>query len=167
VRSNHEENLPAKQKKKEKDSWLPGQNEDPGRPESHQEQTDERQKKNCCLMRESLPPQERIRKKKDFLIIYKKGSRYKSKYFNLIYLSNTLAYSRVGVVASKKIGNAVTRNKVKRWIRELFRRNKNLLEFPMDLLIVATSEMREASWAELKEDYLFAVKKIFEKRKGR
>jgi len=118
-------------------------------------------------MRESLPPQERIRKKKDFLIIYKKGSRYKSKYFNLIYLSNTLAYSRVGVVASKKIGNAVTRNKVKRWIRELFRRNKNLLEFPMDLLIVATSEMREASWAELKEDYLFAVKKIFEKRKGR
>jgi ribonuclease P protein component len=118
-------------------------------------------------MRESLAPRERIRKKKDFLIIYKKGNRYRSKYFNLIYLSNTLTCSRVGVVASKKVGSAVTRSKVKRWMRELFRRNKNLLESPMDLLIVAMPEIRQATWPELKEDYLWAVRKIFEKRRER
>ncbi len=118
-------------------------------------------------MRESLAPQERIRKKKDFLILYRKGNRYKTKYFNLIYLSNALTYSRMGVVASKKIGNAATRNKVKRWMRELFRRNKDLLGFPMDLLIVVTAEMRQAAWAELKEHYLLAINKIFEKRRGR
>jgi ribonuclease P protein component len=118
-------------------------------------------------MKESLAPQERIRKKKDFLILYKKGSRYKSKYFNLIYLSNALGYSRVGVVASRKIGNAVVRNKVKRWMRELFRRNKTLLEFPVDLLIVAAGEIREADWPELKEQYLLAINRIFEKRRER
>jgi ribonuclease P protein component len=113
-------------------------------------------------MRESLAPQERIRKKKDFLILYKKGNRYKSKYFNLICLSNALGYSRVGVVASRKTGNAVIRNKVRRWMRELFRRNKTWLEFPVDLLIVATADMKQATWPELKEHYLLAIKRIFE-----
>ena len=116
-------------------------------------------------MRESLAPRERIRKKKDFLVIYKKGYRYRSKYFNLICLSNTVGFSRVGVVASKKVGNAVIRSKVKRWMRELFRRNKNLLAFPLDLLIVATPEMREATWAESQEHYFLATKKLFEKKR--
>lgn len=118
-------------------------------------------------MAESLAPRERIRKKKEFLVLYKKGYRYKSKYFSLIGLSNALTYSRVGVVASRKVGNAVTRNRAKRWMRELFRRNKDLLEPPVDLLIVATAAMKEATWAELKENYLQAVGRIFEKKKAR
>jgi len=116
-------------------------------------------------MRESLAPRERIRKKKDFLIIYKKGKRYRNKYFNLIYLSNTLTFSRVGVVASSKVGNAVIRSKVKRWMRELFRRNKNLLEFSLDLLIVATPEMGQATWTELEAHYLSAARKVFAKKR--
>jgi ribonuclease P protein component len=118
-------------------------------------------------MAESLAPRERIRKKKEFLVLYKKGYRYKSKYFNLIGLSNALTYSRVGVVASRKVGNAVARNRAKRWMRELFRRHKDLLEYPIDLLIVATAAMREATWAELKENYAQGVCKIFEKKRGR
>lgn len=118
-------------------------------------------------MAESLAPRERIRKKKDFLVLYKKGYRYKSKYFNLIGFSNDLTCSRVGVVASKKVGNAVARNKAKRWMRELFRRNKGLLEYPVDLLIVASPAMPEATWAELEEQYFQAVRKVFEKRRVR
>lgn len=118
-------------------------------------------------MAESLAPRERIRKKKDFLVLYKKGYRYKSRHFNLIGLSNALPYSRVGVVASRKVGNAVARNKAKRWMRELFRRNKGLLTYPVDLLIVASAAMREATWTELEEQYLQAVAKIFEKKRSR
>lgn len=116
-------------------------------------------------MRENLNPRERIRKKKDFLILYKKGNRYRGKYFTLIHLPSDSAFSRVGVVASRKVGSAVARNKVKRWMRELFRRNKGLLASPVDFLIVATAAMKEASWRELKEDYLFALKRVFEKKK--
>jgi ribonuclease P protein component len=118
-------------------------------------------------MAESLAPRERIRKKKDFLVLYRKGYRYKSKYFNLIGLSNDLAFSRVGVVASRKVGNAIVRNRAKRWMRELFRRNKDLLECPIDLLIVASAAMKEATWTELKEQYFQAVRKVLEKKRVR
>jgi ribonuclease P protein component len=111
-------------------------------------------------MTQSLAPHERIRKKKDFLILYKKGSRYKSKYFSLIYSFNALPYSRVGVVASRKVGEAVVRNKVKRRMRELFRRNKDLLGTPVDLLIVAGPEMPRAEWTQLKEEYLRGMREI-------
>ncbi|MBM3284461.1 MAG: ribonuclease P protein component [Candidatus Aminicenantes bacterium] len=117
-------------------------------------------------MIESLSPRERIRKKKDFLFLYRKGNRYKGKYFNLIYLPNNLNFSRVGVVASRKIGNAVTRNKVKRWMRELFRRNKSLLGFPVDMLIVARPEIKEAAWIALKDHYLAAINQMFKKKRG-
>jgi ribonuclease P protein component len=117
-------------------------------------------------MSERLLPRERIRKKKDFLILYRKGNRYRAKYFSLIYLSNTLAYSRVGVVASRKVGNAVTRNKAKRWMRELYRRNKDLLTYPIDLIMVATAEMKAAAWAELSDHYRRAVRAIFGRKRG-
>lgn len=116
-------------------------------------------------MIESLSPRERIRKKKDFFHLYRKGSRFRGKYFHLIYLANDLTYSRVGVVASHKVGSAVARNKVKRWMRELFRRNKGRLGFSVDMLIVAKPEMKEARWADLNEQYLTALKQMF-KRKG-
>ncbi len=118
-------------------------------------------------MAESLAPRERIKKKKDFLVLYKKGCRYKSKYFSLIGLSNALTYSRVGVVASRKVGNAVARNRTKRLMRELFRRNKDLLVRPVDLLIVANAEMKGATWAELKESYIQGVGRILEKKRIR
>jgi len=111
-------------------------------------------------MNESLGTQERIRKQKDFLHLYKKGKRYKGNYFNLIYLSSNLSFSRMAVIVSKKVGNAVKRNKIKRWMRSLFRRNKMLFENPLDIIIIAKKEILEAPWLTLQEDYLAAIKSI-------
>jgi len=111
-------------------------------------------------MSERLTPRERIRKKKDFLDLYKKGSRYRDRYFNLVFLFNELSFSRVGVVVSRKVGNAVRRNKIKRWLRTLFRRNKEVFRNPLDILIIATPDMGEATWQELRTRYLAAAKKI-------
>jgi ribonuclease P protein component len=111
-------------------------------------------------MTEGLAARQRIRKKKDFLVLYKNGHRYKSRYFRLIYSISALPYSRVGVVASRKVGGAVVRNKAKRWMRELFRRNRDMLESPLDVLIVAMPEMARATWAELREEFLLAVREV-------
>lgn len=115
-------------------------------------------------MDESFGPPERIRKNKEFFHLYKKGKRYRGKYFNLVYLSSASSSSRMAVVVSKKVGNAVKRNKFKRWIRTLFRRNKNLLKDPLDIIIVVKKEIIEASWLRLQEDYLTAIQSISESR---
>jgi ribonuclease P protein component len=115
-------------------------------------------------MNESFGPQQRIRKKKDFLFLYKKGSRYRGKYFNLIYLSNDLSFSRMAVIASKKVGDAVRRNKIKRRMRFLFRKNKGLLKSPLDIIITTKKETLEASWAILQEEYSAAIESIFPKQ---
>jgi ribonuclease P protein component len=73
----------------------------------------------------------------------------------------------VGVVASRKVGNAVARNRAKRRMRELFRRNKDLLRSPLDLLLVASPAIREAVWADLEESYIQALGKISEKKRVR
>jgi ribonuclease P protein component len=114
-------------------------------------------------MDENFTPQQRIRKKKDFLHLYKKGKRYRGKYFILICLSNELTFSRVAVVASKKLGNAVQRNRTKRWLRTLFRRNKKLLEKPLDLIFIPRKEIYEAKWQDLVDDYRAALKLMFQK----
>ncbi len=111
-------------------------------------------------MNETFGPPERIRKNKEFFHLYKKGKRYRGKYFNLVYLSSASSSSRIAVVVSKKVGNAVKRNKIKRWIRTLFRRNKNLLKIPLDIIVIAKKEILEASWLKLQEDYSAAIKSI-------
>lgn len=113
-------------------------------------------------MNETLGPQERIRKRKDFLFLYRKGKRYRGKYFNLIYLSNDFSFSRMAVVVSKKVGNAVKRNKIKRQMRTLFRRNKSLLKTSLDIIIIAKKEILESSWLTLQGDYFSALESIIQ-----
>ena len=111
-------------------------------------------------MPETFGPLERIRKKKDFLHLYKKGKRYRGKYFNLVYLSNASDFSRMAVVVSKKVGNADKRNKNKRWMRTLYRRNKPLLSNSLDIIFIVKREILEASWTTLQEDYFAALKSM-------
>jgi len=118
-------------------------------------------------MTEGLAARQRIRKKKDFLALYKKGRRYKSRYFSLIFLRGALPYSRVGVVASRKVGGAIVRNKAKRWMRELFRRNRDLLDSPVDLLIVAMPDMAGAAWSEVREQYLAGLCEVGKRMRNR
>ena len=157
---NDETNIPAQQKKKKEKPRLPRPHENNRRPTHNQEQKTEGKKKTCRLMSETFTPQERIRKKKDFLSLYKKGNRYRGRYFNLIYLSNDLNFSRMAVVVSKKVGGAVERNTIKRRLRTLFRRNKHILIKPLDIILYVKTEIQGASWQSLEEEYLRSVTSI-------
>ncbi|MBN2246879.1 MAG: ribonuclease P protein component [Candidatus Aminicenantes bacterium] len=116
-------------------------------------------------MPETLRPRERIKKQKDFIALYKKGKRYKGKYFILIYCPNEFNFSRFAVVASKKTGDAIKRNRIKRRIRVLFRQNKHLLIISMDLIVIAKAEIYNSPWMELQEEYLKAIRIIIQKHR--
>ena len=115
-------------------------------------------------MDEGLSPQERIRKKSDFVVLYKKGSRLRGKYFDVVYCANQLPFSRMAVVVSKKVGNAVVRNRVKRWIRELFRRHKDLMQVPSDLILVIRKDILDLSREERAAEYYSALRRIARRR---
>ncbi|OGD16955.1 MAG: ribonuclease P protein component [Candidatus Aminicenantes bacterium RBG_16_63_14] len=115
-------------------------------------------------MNERLTPLERIRKKSDFASLYRDGGRFRGRHFTLVFLKNELGHSRLAVVASRKVGSAVVRNRVKRRFRELFRRNKELLREPLDIIVIARPESGEAAWTELREAYISSLTSIFRKR---
>jgi ribonuclease P protein component len=111
-------------------------------------------------MIERYGPCERIRKKSEFSELYKKGRCARGKYFNLIYLPNNLGHSRLAVVTSKKVGNAVHRNEIRRRARALFRRNKDLLIYPLDILLIAKKDIRLAGWRDMRDQYFSALQSI-------
>jgi len=163
----HEENISTEQQKAQENARVPSPHEDRRRPESPQEQKGQGQEKTVRLMDERLTPQERIRKKKEFLTLYRTGSRYRGRYFHLIYRANSFEFSRLAIVVGKKVGNAVTRNRIKRRIRALFRRNKPLFKMPMDIILIAKKEIRDLSVSDLAAEFFSALATIFRKQPAR
>lgn len=68
-----------------------------------------------------FPPTRRVRSRRDFLAIYADGRKYYTRHFLVFALSGGQPLQRVGVSVSRKVGNAVCRNRVKRILREFFR----------------------------------------------
>ena len=66
-----------------------------------------------------------LKKEKEFSKVYQKGQKKHTKYVIIIFLNNNLNEKRFGFVASKKTGNAVKRNRIKRLFREVVRLNYN------------------------------------------
>lgn len=66
----------------------------------------------------------RLCKKKDFQYVYKHGKSYVD-YYSILYVfkREDQQYSKIGIAAGKKLGNAVVRNKTKRLMREVYRHN--------------------------------------------
>jgi ribonuclease P protein component len=100
-----------------------------------------------------FPREERLRKRREFLRVYESGVKVKSKLFFVYVLENDLPYSRLGVTVSRKVGNTVIRNQVKRRFREVFRQNKQLVSPPSDLVINTSVVTAKASFARLEEEF--------------
>ncbi len=108
-------------------------------------------------------PQERIRRRAEFQQIYTQGARIHGRYSTIFVLANTLKIGRLGIAATKKLGGSVERNRAKRLIREVFRRNK--VASGLDVVVVPKRELLDASLTVLEADYLNALERRLRPRR--
>ena len=109
-------------------------------------------------------PAERIRRRAEFKQVYERGSRAHSRYCTLFILPNERVVGRLGIAATRKLGGAVQRNRAKRLIREVFRRNR--IAQGLDVVVVPKRELLDASLTVLEADYRSTFDR-FAHRRGR
>ena len=87
---------------------------------------------------ESFPRAARMRSRREFLSLGRAGERRRTSHFVLV-VARSSTPARLGITVSRKVGNAVTRNRLKRRIRESFRRHPMRHEMKGTLLVIAKS----------------------------
>lgn len=88
---------------------------------------------------ERFPKTARLRKRSQFLKLSRTGSKFQSAHFVVISKSNDANESRLGITVSGKVGNSVVRNRIKRQVREFFRRHRADLPKATDFSVIARS----------------------------
>lgn len=95
----------------------------------------------------TLPRTARLRERADYLGVSAGGRKAHTPHFVVLWLERrqtsgdperTLdSPTRLGITVTRKIGNAVRRNRIKRWVREAFRRHRDELPRGVDLVVIA------------------------------
>jgi len=98
--------------------------------------------------RRVYPKAVRIRRRREFLALQREGRRCHSTHFVVIQHPSSSVASRLGVTVSKRVGNAVVRNRVKRLVREVFRHRQAELRPPTDLVVIAKPGANTLTYAQ-------------------
>ncbi len=99
-----------------------------------------------------------ITSKKEYREVYDDNKRLVNNLFIFLIKKIPENFFHVGIVVSKKVGNAVVRNKVKRRLRAFLRENEQLHPTNMKLIIIAKTEVGNAKWKKFKEDLIETFK---------
>ncbi len=105
-----------------------------------------------------LAKENRLKKKKDFEDVFKKGKGFKEKFLFLKVRKNDLRTARFAFVVSKKVSNkAVVRNQIKRRLREVTRSKLSQIKPSQDVIVVALpgAEDMDFPQIEIVADKLF------------
>lgn len=101
----------------------------------------------------------RVKKNKEFQAIFKKGTSFANRQFVVYSLKRKdQTHFRIGLSVSKKLGNAVTRNQIKRYIRQAFHELEDDLQNEYDFIIVARKPTAEMNFFEIKSSLLHVLK---------
>jgi ribonuclease P protein component len=95
-----------------------------------------------------------LTRKHFFQEAYAQRRKQVGKYMVLWLRTGDDANLRLGVVSSRKVGNAVRRNRARRRLREIFRRHRHRLRGPVDVVLVARYGVVDAPWQAITEELL-------------
>jgi ribonuclease P protein component len=116
-------------------------------------------------MAQAFGPRVRLRRREEFVRVEREGRRVSGRFLTLVGLPNALECDRLGVIASRRVGGAVARNRAKRRLRALFRAERPAFareagRTPMDVVAIARRELVEAPHAALAADLQGALRRL-------
>ena len=108
----------------------------------------------------SLPRTSRIKQGRDFARVKARGNR-------IVYgcmIANWLVHpahapTRIGVITSRKIGNAVKRNRARRLLREVFRLHQHDFNQTLDMVLIARPSIARKKMREVEADFLTVLRR--------
>jgi ribonuclease P protein component len=105
---------------------------------------------------------QRVRRKAEFQRVFEGGTRVSSRFFTLLVARHpgpptslgAGPVARLGLVASRKLGDAIRRNRAKRVIREVFRLNQPLPGGAgVDLVVIPRRELCDAPFTDVEKEF--------------
>jgi ribonuclease P protein component len=112
---------------------------------------------------EALPREKRLAKRREFLRVYETGRKFFSRYCVVFFAGNELQHSRLGVTATKKLGKANVRNRLKRWTRETYRRQRGPLDLDrpsLDIVVNVKPNAAAAAFRDYSNDLERALRRL-------
>lgn len=114
-----------------------------------------------------MKKRQRVKKNEDFQKVFKKGKSFANRQFVVYCLQKEGQEEfRIGLSVSKKIGKAVTRVQVKRYIRQVFLELKDQLKQDMDYVIIARNPAANLDFHETKKslEHVLKIAKVLKKQ---
>lgn len=103
---------------------------------------------------------EMIKDKKDFSDMINNSKFFKNKYFTIYIRKRKDNYIKFGLAISKKVGNAVVRNKLKRQVRVIIDDQKDIFPKSQDYIIMIKRNCLEINFQEMKNSLIQLIKEI-------
>lgn len=97
----------------------------------------------------------RVKDNKEFQKIFKKGKSFANRQLVIYYVpKQDQEHVRVGLSVGTKIGNAVTRNRIKRYLRQAFHELEEQVRSPYDIIIIARQPTKQMGSTEIKKSLI-------------
>lgn len=102
----------------------------------------------------------RLKKNEEFQLVFKKGKSFANRQLVLYFLKKEgQDHFRFGLSVSKKVGNAVERNRIKRYIRQSLLELEDQVKDSYDLIIIARKPAKEMDFGHLKKSLVHVLSK--------
>jgi len=111
-------------------------------------------------MSEAFRSAARLRSRGEFVAVQKGGRRVAGRFLTLLAQQNNHGRDRLGIIASRRVGNAVVRNRAKRRVREIFRRLPAGDGRTLDVVAIVRTEAAKAPFDAVSAEFHVALKKL-------
>lgn len=105
----------------------------------------------------------RLRRRSEFLALQDRGARINADCLLMLWQRNDKGVTRLGLTVSSKVANAVERNRLRRQLREFFRKRQREFPVGVDVVVIARTSAKDAAQSRLQQAFARALAELNKK----